>query len=138
MNTTFGLYNFIADTCILVVIAYLLARGRMLTLLFQESLTSCEVLLLGFVMGLVGLVEAIFPDAALPYATHTLFVIFATIVGGFRELYLDHEDLLPISQDGCVSGYRRVPYNQCQMQCRQQATRKKSSLSPSSKREAPE
>jgi LytS/YehU family sensor histidine kinase len=84
MSTSSGLYNFIADTCILVVIAYLLARGRMLTLLFRENLTPGEVFHLGLIMGLVGLMEAIFPDVGLPYATHTLFVIFATIIGGLR------------------------------------------------------
>lgn len=47
MSTYSGLYNFIADTCILVVVAYLLARGRMLSLLFRESPTPSEVFLLG-------------------------------------------------------------------------------------------
>ena len=84
MKASNDLYYFIADTCILVVVAYLMARGRTLTLLFRESLTAAEVLLLGLVMGLIGLAEAIFPDVGLPYATHTLFVIFAAIVGGLR------------------------------------------------------
>ncbi len=84
MSTPSGLYNFIADTCILVVIAYLLARGRMLAMLFRENLSPGEAFLVGLVMGLIGLVEAVFPDAELPYASHTLFVIFATIVGGLR------------------------------------------------------
>jgi hypothetical protein len=84
MNVSSGIYNFIADTCILVVVAYLLARGRMLDLLFREHLKPGEVFLLGLVMGLVGLVEAVFPDVGLPYASHTLFVIFAAIVGGLR------------------------------------------------------
>lgn len=77
-----AVYAFIADTCILVVIAYLLARGKTLTLLFSDNLSRGQVLLLGFAMGAMGLVEAVFPAAGLPYATHTLFVIFATVIGG--------------------------------------------------------
>jgi len=65
-----------------VVIAYLLARGKTLSLLFSGNLSRAQVLILGLVLGAMGLVEAIFPAAGLPYATHTLFVIFATIIGG--------------------------------------------------------
>jgi signal transduction histidine kinase len=84
MSASSVLYNFIAVTCILVVVAYLLARGRLLALLFRERLQLGEVILLGLVMGLLGVLEAVFPDVGLPYAPHTLFVIFATIVGGLR------------------------------------------------------
>ncbi len=84
MNISFHLYNFIAGTCILVVIAYLLVRGRMLNLLFKDNLTRREVFRLGLIMGLLGLMESIFPIAELPYSSHTLFVIFASIIGGLQ------------------------------------------------------
>lgn len=74
--------TFIKDTCVLVVVAYLLARGRGLRLLFRERLALREILTLGLALGLIGLTEAIFPDARFPYALHTLFVTFAAIVGG--------------------------------------------------------
>ncbi|HLK57505.1 MAG TPA: histidine kinase [Chthonomonadaceae bacterium] len=83
MNASFhSVHTFVADTCVLIVIAYLLARGRLLVLLFREKLTCREAFFLGFALGLIGLLEAIFPDARFPYATHTLFVTFAAIAGG--------------------------------------------------------
>lgn len=76
------IYTFIADTCILVVIGYLLVRGRMLALLSRPRTTLPEAMLLGLLLGLVGLLEALLPDTRFFYATHTLFVTFAAIVGG--------------------------------------------------------
>src|SRR5579862_3309337 len=77
-------HTFIADTCVLVVIAYLMARGRTLALLFREHLTWRETAALSLLMGLLGLTEVIFPDARFPYATHTLFVTFAAMAGGLN------------------------------------------------------
>jgi LytS/YehU family sensor histidine kinase len=74
----------IEDTCVLVAVAYLLARGRMLSLLFNERLPLWKALYLGSVLGLVGVTEVAFPGARLPYATHTLIVTFAVLVGGLR------------------------------------------------------
>lgn len=118
MSSAFSLYNFIADTCILVVVAYLLARGRMLTLLFRKNLSPAEAFLLGLVMGLIGLAEAIFPDVGLPYASHTLFVIFATIVGGLRAgmvtaavvamgalVFQTHQMVIPTALAVLISAY---------------------------------
>jgi hypothetical protein len=73
---------FIEDTCVLVAVAYLLARGRMLSSLFREHLPRWTAAYLGVVLGLVGLTEVAFPGARLPYATHTLIVTFAVLVGG--------------------------------------------------------
>lgn len=73
---------FIEDTCVLVAVAYLLARGRMLSLLFRERLPFWRSVYLGAVLGLVGLTEVEFPGARLPYATHTLIVTFAVLAGG--------------------------------------------------------
>lgn len=75
---------FIEDTCVLVAVAYLLARGRMLSLLFNEHLPRRDAAYLGVVLGAVGLTEIAFPGARLPYATHTLIVTFAVLVGGLR------------------------------------------------------
>jgi hypothetical protein len=54
---------FIEDTCVLVAVAYLLARGRMLSLLFCERLPRWKTASLGAVLGLVGLTEVAFPKA---------------------------------------------------------------------------
>jgi signal transduction histidine kinase len=73
---------FIEDTCVLVAVAYLLARGRVLSLLFRQRLPLWKTAYLGAVLGLVGLTEVAFPGARLPYATHTLIVTFAVLAGG--------------------------------------------------------
>ncbi len=75
---------FIEDTCVLVAVAYLLVRGRMLSLLFRERLPLWKAAYLGAVFGLVGLTEVVFPGARLPYAAHTLIVTFAVLAGGLR------------------------------------------------------
>jgi len=56
----------------------------MLDLLSRRRLTALEAGLLGLLLGVVGLLEALLPDARFFYATHTLFVTFAAIVGGLR------------------------------------------------------
>jgi two-component system LytT family sensor kinase len=81
-NAASSLLAFLSDTSLLVVVAYLLARGPLLSLLFRDELTPHQALLLGLAMGAVGLLEAFFPDVRFSYATHTLFVTFAAIVGG--------------------------------------------------------
>ena len=75
---------FIEDTCVLMVIAYLLARGRTLTLLIVESARPRRALILGVILGLVGLTEAIFPGLRSPYVLHTLIITFAALIGGLR------------------------------------------------------
>jgi LytS/YehU family sensor histidine kinase len=82
MDAIIGAINaFIEDTAVLVMVAYLLARGRVLRLLFRERLTLWEASYLGMILGLVGVTEAIFPGARFPYTTHTLIVTFATLAG---------------------------------------------------------
>jgi LytS/YehU family sensor histidine kinase len=73
---------YIRDTCVLVVVAYLLTRGRMLRLLFQKRLPPPQTFGLGLTLGLMGLSESLFQNSPLVYATHTLSVAFATMVGG--------------------------------------------------------
>ena len=75
---------FIEDTCVLMVIAYLLARGRMLALLIANRVTGRRALTLGVVFGLVGITEVIFPGLRSPYVLHTLIITFATLIGGLR------------------------------------------------------
>src|SRR5579862_7763773 len=74
--------SFIEDTCVVVVIAYLLTRGRMLALLTSESRTRVSVWSLGMIFGVVGLTESFFPGARFPYVTHTLIVTFASYTVG--------------------------------------------------------
>lgn len=49
---------FLKDTSILIVIAYLLSRGRLLRLLFRKQLRPTEALLLGVTLGLISLGDA--------------------------------------------------------------------------------
>src|SRR5215211_5906148 len=75
---------FIEDTSVLIVVAYLLARGRRLALLFRGSPRLWEASYLGAILGLVGLTEVAFPSARFPYTIHTLIVTFATLAGTLR------------------------------------------------------
>ena len=84
MNSHFQALNaFIEDTCVIAVIAYLLARGRVLVLLFSTEKRLNQKIVLGLLFGLIGLSEIVFPGARSPYVTHTLLVTFATLSGGF-------------------------------------------------------
>ena len=58
-----ALNAFLEDTCVLIVIAYLLARGRLLAILFETHLMGRKIITLGSVLGLIGLSEALFPGA---------------------------------------------------------------------------
>src|SRR5579862_9377667 len=78
------LIAFVKDTCVLIVIAYLLSRAGLLRLRSCERLTFRETILLGSSLGLVGLTESLFPDSRIQYATQTLFATFATLVGGLN------------------------------------------------------
>ncbi len=85
MNAYFSVINaFIEDSSVIVVVAYLLARGRMLRLLFAERRDLRSSLFLGLILGLIGLTEAVFPGKRQPYVADTLLVIFATLIGGLR------------------------------------------------------
>ena len=85
VNAYFSVINaFIEDSSVIVVVAYLLARGRMLHLLFAERRDLRISLFLGLILGLIGLTEAVFPGKRQPYVADTLLVIFATVVGGLR------------------------------------------------------
>ena len=85
MNVYFNVINaFIEDSSVIVVVAYLLVRGRMLGLLFAERRDLSSSLFLGLILGLIGLTEAVFPGKRQPYVADTLLIIFATVVGGLR------------------------------------------------------
>ena len=75
---------FIEDTCVLIAIAYLLARGGALALLFPSRPSLRNDTTLGLLLGMVGLTEIIFPGARSPYVLHALIVTFATLIGGLR------------------------------------------------------
>jgi LytS/YehU family sensor histidine kinase len=83
MHSKIAIINaFLEDTSVLVVIAYLLARGRLLTLLFATKRDLNGIAYLGVVLGLVGCTEVVFPGARAPYVGHTLIITFAALVGG--------------------------------------------------------
>ena len=75
---------FIEDTCVLVVIAYLLARGGALIILFPMRPSLRNDVILGALLGLVGLTEIIFPGSRSPYVVHALIITFAILIGGLR------------------------------------------------------
>ena len=74
--------DFIKDTTFLVVIAYLLTRGRLLRLLFHQRLKLAEAFFLGVPLGLISLGVSLLPDVGFQYPSQTLFTGFATLVGG--------------------------------------------------------
>jgi LytS/YehU family sensor histidine kinase len=74
--------DFIKDTCLLIVIAYVLSRGRLLRLLFARRLNLYDTLLLGALLGSISLGVSLLPDVGFRYSTVTLFAAFATLVGG--------------------------------------------------------
>jgi signal transduction histidine kinase len=76
--------RFVEDTTVLVAVAYLLARGRRLALLFRGRPRLWEASYLGAILGVVGLTEVAFPGARFPYTIHTLIVTFATLAGTLR------------------------------------------------------
>ncbi|MCW3054092.1 MAG: histidine kinase, partial [Chthonomonadales bacterium] len=78
----FYLTDFIKDTSFLVLIAYLLTRGRLLRLLFRNGLRLAEIFLLGVPLGVISLGVSLLPDIGFQYPCQTLFATFATLVGG--------------------------------------------------------
>jgi len=83
LSPTAYLVSLLKDTCLLVVIAYLLSRGGLLRLLFRDRLTLRQNALLGCVLGLVGVAVSLIPGDPFKFGTHTLFTTFATFVGGW-------------------------------------------------------
>lgn len=83
MNLIFQIVNaFIEDTCVIIVVAFLLARGKMLALMDQSKRSRRQIFYLGVVFGLIGLTETIFPGARYPYVANTLIVTFAAVTAG--------------------------------------------------------
>jgi signal transduction histidine kinase len=73
---------FIEDTCVVIVLSYLLTRGRLLVLLFRKRLSGREAGSLGLLLGVIGMTEVAFPGARFPYVAHTLIVTFAALNAG--------------------------------------------------------
>ena len=83
MNIHLPVLNaFIEDTCVIAVIAYLLARGRILEMMFSRNLSWTQGAALGALFGLAGISELIFPGQRSPYVVHTLIVSFAALTSG--------------------------------------------------------
>jgi LytS/YehU family sensor histidine kinase len=81
---TATLNTFFANTCVIVVFAYILTRAWLMSLLSQEQPRDRKAVLLGGVFGLMGLLELYFASARFPYDTYTLIVTFAVVNAGFR------------------------------------------------------
>jgi hypothetical protein len=76
------LIAFCADASTLIVLSYVLARGKTLRMLFRERLSAQATALLGICLGLIGLMESHVPEAGFHYASSTLCIAFATSIGG--------------------------------------------------------
>ena len=73
------IYSFVASTCTIVVVAYLLKRGPILAYLAGGKLTARAAVKLGLFFGLVGLLELYFAKERAPYDTYTLIITFAAL-----------------------------------------------------------
>lgn len=73
------IYSFVASTCTIVVVAYLLKRGPILAYLAGGELTARAAVKLGLFFGLVGLLELYFAKERAPYDTYTLIITFAAL-----------------------------------------------------------
>jgi LytS/YehU family sensor histidine kinase len=73
---------FVEDTCVLLVIAYLMTRGPLLALLFKTHKARRDIFVLGGVFAAVALTGELFPGARYPYVPQTLLVTFATLSSG--------------------------------------------------------
>jgi LytS/YehU family sensor histidine kinase len=74
--------DFIQDTCVVVVFAYLLTRGKIVRLLLRERMSTREAVLFGISLGLVGLTERFIPQIGFKYASASLCIAFAASIGG--------------------------------------------------------
>jgi LytS/YehU family sensor histidine kinase len=71
--------SFIESTAVIVVFAYLLKRGPMITLMTHPKREFRASVLLGILFGAVGFVELFFARNRFPYDTYTLIVTFAAL-----------------------------------------------------------
>jgi LytS/YehU family sensor histidine kinase len=76
--------TFFQSTCVIVVFAYLLTRSPLIALLSQERVRGMQILTLGGVFGLAGLLELFFASDRFPYDTYTLIITFAALRSGLR------------------------------------------------------
>ena len=76
------LIAFCSDACTLIVLFYVLARGKTLRMIFRERLTVQSTIALGICLGLIGLMETHVPEAGFQYASSSLCIAFATCIGG--------------------------------------------------------
>lgn len=74
--------DFLEDTCIVMVLAYLLSRGNLLITLFDVKRRRRDQIALAIIFGLIGGSEMIFPGERYPYVTFTLASAFAGYAGG--------------------------------------------------------
>ena len=76
------LIAFCSDASTLIVLSYVLARGKTLRMLFRERLSAKAAAVLGICLGLIGLMESHVPEAGFQYASSSLCIAFATSIGG--------------------------------------------------------
>src|SRR6476620_1671628 len=74
--------DFIQDTCVVVVFAYLLTRLRIVRILLREQISTRQASILGIILGLIGLTERFIPQVGFKYASESLCIAFAASIGG--------------------------------------------------------
>jgi Histidine kinase len=73
---------FLEDTCVIFSVAYLLSRGKTLSVVFRDRGWKGSVAT-GLIFGLLGCSEIVFPNMRAPYVSDTLAVCVAMLVGGW-------------------------------------------------------
>jgi sensor histidine kinase YesM len=76
------LNSFLEDTCVVIVVSYLLGRGPILTSLDRANVSRRDAVRLGIILGLVGLSEIVFPGARYPFKMDMLVSVYGAAVGG--------------------------------------------------------
>jgi sensor histidine kinase YesM len=76
---------YVEDTCVLVTLAFLLARGKVLNWITHPGVRTSDSVWLGILFGLIASSEVVLPYARLPYLTSSvvgsLVAVFADNVG---------------------------------------------------------
>lgn len=75
-------FTLLEDTCVLVAGAYVLTRGRTLSILLDEKRGLSRTALLGLYFALLAAVQDLLPGSQHPFAPSTLVVTFAASIAG--------------------------------------------------------
>ncbi len=72
--------DFVADSCFLFVLAFVLARGKVLNWMLQPRRALGGSIMVGVVLGLIGAPEPIIPETRYPYVGSTLIAALLPLI----------------------------------------------------------